>query len=196
MCFEPGEAPGSEWDEIYERAAIPEGRRLGRGGRAAREPFIRGGVGFELRGGEAAFAALRGAPPGAQVYIIRDASERITYVGIVEPGQRNALIRLRDHLANKPGEFLGDASSIEVVGVGLEERQARALEDELISQHHPKWNARERDPQSYSRKYGGTRSSPANPVPVQQEVQPAFNFSARFKIGLQPGRFRRAGQGQ
>ena len=49
------------------------------------------------------------------------------YVGIVEQntgGPRTAINRLQEHLREKASEFLGDASSIEIKGVGLEVREA------------------------------------------------------------------------
>jgi excinuclease UvrABC nuclease subunit len=100
------------------------------------------------------------------------------YVGIVEQNTagRTAINRLQEHLREKASEFLGDASSIEIKGVGLEVREARSLEDDLITDLKPKWNKRERDPQSYSRKYQAE--------PVAEEVSGAGNISLRFEIGM------------
>jgi hypothetical protein len=167
----------AEFADVYEEAArqgpVRPKPRAGR----VRRTFVRKGVTFELRGAGADFVALEEAQVGAQVYVIRDSADRVMYVGIVEqrtPG-RTALDRLREHLAEKEAEFLGDAAAIEVRGVGLEERSARALEDDLITQHSPKWNRRERDPQSYRKKYR------AEPQPY--EVRAANNASVRFTLG-------------
>jgi len=130
--------------------------------------FRRGRVGFSLKGQARQFDALNSAPAGAQVYVIRDAGQRIVYVGYTE---RGSVTRLGEHLADKAGEFIGDASSIEVKGVGLLEREARALEEDLIQELRPKWN-RELDP--YARKYG----APPHP----DDVRRAQNASIRLDI--------------
>jgi hypothetical protein len=177
MCFDPDEIPGSEWDDLLEEAAKAESAAARTGGGVGRD-FVSGGVRFEIRGSQRAFAALERAPAGAQVYVIRDTSGRAMYVGIVEQNTagRTAINRLQEHLREKASEFLGDASSIEIKGVGLEVREARSLEDDLITDLKPKWNKRERDPQSYSRKYQAE--------PVAEEVSGAGNISLRFEIGM------------
>lgn len=63
-------------------------------------------------------------------------------------------------------------------GADLDERLARALEDDLITEKKPKWNKRERDPQSYRKKY---RSAPA-----MEEVRRASNTFFSFFIDLLP----------
>jgi hypothetical protein len=168
----------SEVVKAETKATRREREAVSRAGRGGRESFVSGGVRYKFLGNESAFAALRGAPSGAQVYVIRDSSGRVMYVGFVEQrtAGRTAIERLKEHLREKPGEFLGDASSLEVKGVGLEERIGRALEDDLITEHNPKWNRRERDPQRYRRKYR------AEPMP--EEVRKANNISVWFTIGF------------
>ena len=114
------------------------------------------------------------------MYEIRNAAGKTVYVGIAggitQP--RDAVDRLREHLYTKAGEFIGDADTIVIRGVDLDERVARALEDHLIDEHYPRWNNRSRDPQSYQRKYGMK--------PTDDEVRLANNALLRFKITLLP----------
>jgi hypothetical protein len=123
--------------------------------RAAGPRFERGRVGYRLEGTPEDFARVAESPPGSQVYIIRNAAGEPIYVGITE---RTSITRLLEHLANQPGEWIGSASKVEITGEGLLERQARALEQDLIEDLKPEFN-KELDP--YSRKYG-TAPNPAD----------------------------------
>jgi GIY-YIG catalytic domain len=134
------------------------------------EPFQRGFVRYQLVGNADDFAALSSADAGAQVYVFRDAQGRAIYVGSTE---RSSVVRLREHLAkDRPGEFLGEASFIEVKGKGLLEREALALEQDLIQELKPKYN---HDPAPYSRKYRGE-------LPSWDEIRRAN--STLIRIGI------------
>jgi excinuclease UvrABC nuclease subunit len=119
-------------------------------------------------------------PTRYQVYELRDAQNNTVYVGIAGGTEhpRDATDRLREHLYTKTGEFIGDADTLYIHGVDLDERIARALEDDLIDSKSPKWNRRQRDPQSYARKYGTK--------PTPDEVRAANNALLRFKIEVLP----------
>ena len=119
--------------------------------------FERGGVGYRLEGTAEDFAKIKNSPPGSQVYIDRNAAGKPIYVGITE---RTSITRLLEHLAKQPGEWLGSASKIEITGEGLLEREARALEQDLIGELKPEFN-KELDP--FTNKY---RTAP-NPADVQ-----------------------------
>jgi len=152
---------------------IREARVARQAGRAAAETlqairFQRGGVRFTLRGAARQFEALDAVGSGAQVYVIRNSSRRVIYVGFTE---RGSVQRLGEHLAQKAGDFIGEASQIEVKGAGLLEREARALEEDLIREHRPRWNT-ELNP--YTRKFG----APPNP----EEVRRAQNTNTLFDI--------------
>lgn len=134
------------------------------------DTFVRGGVRFRLRGRAGDFASLEAAEPGNQVYVFRDAQGNVTYVGITE---RSGLTRMGEHLArDKPGEFLGDAATIEIKGVGLNEKDALALEEDLISEHNPKWNDIKNP---YGRKFQGSSPAP-------EDVRRANNVSRVIEI--------------
>ena len=152
---------------------IREARAARRAGAVAAETvqairFQRSGVRFSLRGAARQFEALDAAGAGAQVYVIRDARRRVIYVGYTE---RGSVQRLGEHLTQKAGDFIGEASQIEVKGADLLEREARALEEDLIRENRPRWNT-ELNP--YTSKYG----APPNP----EEVRRAQNTSILFDI--------------
>jgi hypothetical protein len=149
--------------------------------RMRQEMFVRGGVQYRISGTEEHWDALvSNTATRYQVYEIRNAAGETVYVGIAggitQP--KDAVDRLHEHLYTKAGEFIGDADTIVIRGVDLDERVARALEDHLIDEHAPWWNKRSRDPQSYQRKYGMK--------PTDAEVQLANNALLRFKIKLLP----------
>ena len=136
------------------------------------ESFVRGGVRFRLRGRASDFARLEAAEVGNQVYVFRSAQGKVVYVGITEKG---GLTRMGQHLAReKPGEFIGDAAKIEIKGVGLSEKEALALEEDLIRQHKPRWNI---DRRPYGRKFKGTEPSP-------EEISRANNTNIVITIEL------------
>jgi hypothetical protein len=82
--------------------------------------------------------ALNAMPPGYAVYAVRNSSGRIIYAGITG---RAGLARWGEHLAEKGGEWLGQAARFEFVAVGLDtERLALALEDDLMRQFAPQFN--------------------------------------------------------
>jgi RHS repeat-associated protein len=107
-----------------------------------------GGVNFRLRASAAAFARYDAIPTGdTVVYTIRGHRGEVLYVGITaktqgpdNPGGREAIHRLLEHLATKVGEFIGEASEFVVEGSYELEREAHALEHELIKEHDPKYN--------------------------------------------------------
>ena len=149
--------------------------------RMRQETFTRGGLQYRISGTQDHWDALvSNTATRYQVYEIRNAAGKTVYVGIAggitQP--RDAVDRLREHLYTKAGEFIGDADTIVIRGVDLDERVARALEDHLIDEHYPRWNNRSRDPQSYQRKYGMK--------PTDDEVRLANNALLRFKITLLP----------
>jgi hypothetical protein len=134
------------------------------------KPFQRGFIRFQLYGSAKDFAALESADAGAQVYVFRDAHGTPIYVGYTE---RSSVVRLGEHLRkDRPGEFLGEASFIEVRGKGLLEREARALEQDLIQELKPKYNDEQRP---YSKRFKG-----AEPTP--EEIRRASNALIRLGI--------------
>ncbi|WP_131803652.1 MULTISPECIES: GIY-YIG nuclease family protein [Pseudofrankia] len=116
-------------------------------------------------------------PQRYQVYEIRDAQGGSVYVGIVggRTAPRDAVDRLQEHLQTKPGEFIGTAATIHVLGTNLDERLARALEYDLIKEKAPAWNSPQ-DPMSYERKYGDK--------PEPAEVRAANNTHLNFTITI------------
>lgn len=142
-------------------------------------PFTRDGVRFQVVGRGSSFLGVESnIATRYQVYEIRDYAGKTVYVGITGgvTNPRSALDRLPEHLFNKNGEFLGDAHSLHVVGVNLDERVARALEDSLIDHRQPHWNNRARDPQSYERQFGEK--------PGIEEVRRAYNSHFAFRIDI------------
>jgi len=82
--------------------------------------------------------ALNAMPPGYAVYVVRSSSGRVIYVGITG---RAGLARWGEHLAERGGEWLGQAARFEFVAVGLDtEKLALALEDDLMRQFAPQFN--------------------------------------------------------
>jgi hypothetical protein len=134
--------------------------------------FTRSGVRFSLRGAAADFSAIDSAV-GAQVYIVRDARREVVYVGMTE---RDGVTRLMEHLRDQPGEFLGQASIIEVRGTGLTRREALALEEDLIQTHQPFEFNRQTHP--YGDAFRGAEPNP-------EEVRRAAN--SRFQLGISVG---------
>ena len=114
------------------------------------------------------------------MYEIRNRFGRTVYVGITggKTLPKNALDRLRQHLYTKQGEFIENARELHILGVDLDERIARGFEDDLIDEKKPYWNNRERDPESYVRKYGER--------PSIDEVRTAHNANLAFRIELLP----------
>jgi hypothetical protein len=143
--------------------------------------FERGGISYRFVGPGASFDAVENnIATRFQVYEIRNARGETVYVGISggKSQPRDALVRLKEHLVTKQGAFIGDAAEIRILGVDLDERVARGLEDNLIDQKNPFWNNRERDPDSYLRKYGQK--------PSVEEVRAANNANIPFRIELLP----------
>lgn len=143
--------------------------------------FTRGGIEYRVSGTAEDFERLGSATPTRyQVYEIRNASNQTVYVGITggKTAARDAIVRLREHLTTKAGNFIGDADMIYVRALDVDERLARALEDDLISEKNPFWNKRETDPDSYLKKYKTT--------PTPEEVSAASNALLRFKLTVLP----------
>ena len=98
----------------------------------------RGWLRFRLDAPPSMWRALDTMPAGYAVYLVRDAAERVIYVGITG---RTGWQRWAEHLADKGGEWLGQASRFEFVAVGLDtEKLALALEDDLMRQLAPRFN--------------------------------------------------------
>ena len=92
-------------------------------------------------------------PAGYSVYLVRNASGEVIYVGITG---RTGWERWGEHLAEKGGEWLGQASRFEYVAVGLDtEKLALALEHDLMRQFRPRFNTQ----WSYQLKFGGPPTS-------------------------------------
>jgi hypothetical protein len=155
--------------------------------KASTERFVRDGIEYELTGD---FEALNSSEKGAQVYVIRDAKGNQIYVGITgtEEGRaeatgeatRNAVTRLKEHLQTKSGEFLGEASSVEIVGSGLSEREALSLEQDLV-QTNPSGPEYNRQLSPYSDKFKGQTPDPVT-------IRNARNTLIRFNISFGPRR--------
>lgn len=111
------------------------------------------GVDFRLRASQKDFARYDAIPTGdTVVYTIRGHAGEVLYVGITaktrgpdDPGGREAIHRLLEHLATKVGEFIGVASEFRIEGSYEVERDAHALEQELITKHDPVYNV-DKDP--------------------------------------------------
>ncbi|TMK70219.1 MAG: hypothetical protein E6G50_09440 [Actinobacteria bacterium] len=147
----------------------------------ATAPFLASGVRYRLVGTGASFLAVESRTATRfQVYEIRNRFGRTVYVGITggKTLPKNALDRLRQHLYTKQGEFIENARELHILGVDLDERIARGFEDDLIDEKKPYWNNRERDPESYVRKYGER--------PSIDEVRTAHNANLAFRIELLP----------
>ena len=141
--------------------------------------FTRSGVRYQLVGTGASFIAVENRiATRFQVYEIRNGAGQTVYVGITggKTLPKDALDRLRQHLYTKQGEFLGDAASIHIIGVDLDDRVARALEDHVIDAKNPAWNNRPRDPKSYVKEYGQK--------PSIDEVRRASNANLVFRIDI------------
>ncbi len=82
--------------------------------------------------------------------------------------------RAGQHLYQNAGEFLGDASSVEVRGVGMSERESRAIEEDLITQDNPKWNS---EPDPSTRKF--------RQPPSPEDVRAAANASIWLDLDLE-----------
>lgn len=125
----------------------PPGPKVPGGGKKAPKPrkppllprdrvFQRGGLRFRLRGTDEAWEALKAMPKGYAVYRVRNGSGQVIYVGVT----RRGWVRWGEHLEKKGGEWLGQASSFEFIGAGYDERQALALEHDLITHEKPLFN--------------------------------------------------------
>jgi RHS repeat-associated protein len=146
------------------------------------QSFVRSGVRYELTGD---LDKLQKTRPGAQVYIVRNAKGEQIYVGITgteegaeragEKAARDAITRLKEHLEKQPGEWIGSASKLEIVGEGLSERQALALEQDLI-QANPAGPGFNKDLTPYETKFG------ASVEPDPQDISAAYNTRISINI--------------
>jgi predicted GIY-YIG superfamily endonuclease len=116
--------------------------------------FVRAGLRYRMKGDGPAFDALEKMPAGWAVYKVKNSSGTVIYVGITERGW----VRWGEHLAEKEGNFLGDIDTFEFVGAGYGEREALALETDLIKEYDPQWNI-DKDP--YGKRF-----------PKQQPLEP------------------------
>jgi excinuclease ABC subunit C len=93
-------------------------------------------------------AALLPESPG--VYLFKDATETVLYVGKA----RNLRSRVRSYFLEsrwsdaKTGSLVREIADLETIVVG-NEREALALEHNLIKQHQPKFNVVLRDDKTY-----------------------------------------------
>lgn len=160
------------WEEGNVLEAASESKSVTQVGEIiATPPFQRGFIRFQLVGNERDVELLKAAKEGANVYVFKNAQGQVIYVGYTE---RTTFTRLGEHLAtDKPGEFLGEVSYIEIRGKGLLEREARALEEDLIQELKPKWN-KELTP--YQNKYG----TPPHPDDVKEANNTLIRLEIRF----------------
>ena len=126
-----------------------EGR--GSGGRKPPAPprgrvFQRGFLNFKFEATEEAWEALENLPAGDAVYVVRNSGGQVIYVGITERGW----VRWGEHLREKGGEWLGQASRFEFVGAGYTEKEALALEYDLIKANPGSFNSQ----LTYQTKFG------------------------------------------
>jgi GIY-YIG catalytic domain len=100
--------------------------------------FQAGLLNYRFAAAESVWEAFDTIPPGYAVYKVRNADGRVIYVGVT--GRPN-MARWREHLAEKGGEWLGQADRFEFVAVGLDtEKLALALEDDLMRELKPQFN--------------------------------------------------------
>ena len=89
-------------------------------------------------------------PEGPGVYLFKDAAEKILYVGKA----RNLRSRVRSYFLEsrwidaKTGSLAREIADLETIVVG-NEREALALEHNLIKQYRPKFNVMLRDDKTY-----------------------------------------------
>jgi hypothetical protein len=150
-----------------------DGRDEGGGRRKRPAPprdrvFVRAGLQYRMKGDGPAFEALEKMPAGSAVYLAKDSSGTVIYVGITERGW----VRWGEHLAQKEGNFLGDIDTFEFIGAGYLEREAITLETVLIKEHNPKWNV-DKDP--YKTRF-------PNQPPLEGQNIPRTNMRIIFTI--------------
>jgi hypothetical protein len=143
----------------------------------ATQTFTRDGIRYRFVGTGEDFDRLGSSiATRFQVYEVRNIHGETIYTGIAggKTRPRDALDRLREHLYTKAGDFIGDAHTIHIRGVDLDERIARALEHDIIRAKKPHWNRPARDPERYDRKYGME--------PSPEEVRRANNANLTFRL--------------
>ena len=122
-------------------------------------PLVRQGLRFRFQAAPAAWRALDTMPAGYAVYLVRDAGGRVIYVGITG---RPGWVRWTEHLADKSGEWLGQASRFEFTAVGLDtEKLALALEHDLMRELAPPFNRQ----WTYLERFGGPPAAVDIPSP-------------------------------
>lgn len=112
-------------------------------------PLQRGFLRFRFRAEESTWGAFDAMPEGHAVYRVRNAHDEVIYVGITS---RTGWERWGEHLEQKGGEWLGQASQFEFVATGLAtEKLALALEDDIMAQAKPEFNKQ----WTYRSRFGG-----------------------------------------
>jgi hypothetical protein len=114
------------------------------------------GVGYRVIG-------PHGRLQGTSVYVLRDSSGTVLYVGKGE-----TMNRLRAHISDpKKTEWFGSIAGVEVRATGLNNTQALALEESLIGQMRPLYN---KDLTPFQKEFGTTLSVGANLPRTQQSL--------------------------
>ncbi len=108
--------------------------------------FQRGFLNFKFEATEEAWEALEALPHGYAVYVVRNSSGEVIYIGVTERGW----VRWGEYLAEKGGEWLGQASRFEFVAAGFTEKEALALEYDLIKANPRSFNSQ----LTYEKRFG------------------------------------------
>ena len=147
------ESAGMKPDEIASLERAVTGMRTGP---VTSRPLQRGFLRYRLRASDATWRAFDSMPDGHAVYLVRNTAGDVIYVGVTS---RTGWERWGEHLAEKGGEWLGQASRFEFVAVGLAtEKLALALEHDFMSQLAPPFNRQ----WTYRNRFGG----PPNAVDI------------------------------
>lgn len=116
--------------------------------------FTRQGISYRVTISRSDLAAYNNIPVGNTIvygvydyagrkliYGVHDARRELIYVGItLKTKKRNPLTRLKEHLATKEGDFIGEAKEFRLIGSYESPREAHALEQDIISEWSPKYN--------------------------------------------------------
>lgn len=140
------ESAGMKPDEINKLERAVTGMRAGP---VTSRPLQRGFLRYRFRAPDAVWRTFDAMPDGHAVYLVRNAAGDVIYVGVTS---RTGWDRWGEHLAEKGGEWLGQAARFEFVAVGLPtEKLALALEHDFMSQLAPPYNKQ----WTYRSKFGG-----------------------------------------
>ena len=151
-----------------------------------------GNVEYELTGD---LDKLSNAGNKAQVYVIRDSSGTIRYVGSANiqlvkrtRALRDAVDRLKEHLRDlkRSGEIIGSASQLEIVGLVDTERLALSLEEDLIQgieKENPGQLLNEEKFPFSGGRYSRFKGKQPDPIDVKQAHNTSIKIDIKMKVG-------------